>query len=227
MRWTPASCSICAESCRGGKHVRPWSERECHLSPKIDRPTDRAERNEQNFAIGKYRKARPTGSTPNLLGPHQLTFFQSLTYHQLMPSDLTLKAMNRVHRILLGVTGGRLGWSAGGMPVIELTTTGRRSGQPRTTLLTSPYQEGATVVIVASRGGDDRHPSWYLNLRDHPEVTVSVGGKPAQRMRAVTADPEVRARLWPRITADHGNYAGYQSKTNREIPVVLLSPIGD
>lgn len=142
-----------------------------------------------------------------------------------MPSDLALKVMNRAHRFVLGVTGGRLGWSASGMPVIELTTMGRRSGQARSTMLTSPYQEGSMIVIVASRGGDDHHPSWYLNLRDQPEVTVSVGGKPAQRMRAEIADPAERARLWPIITADHRNYAGYQRKTQREIPLVLLRPI--
>jgi len=135
-----------------------------------------------------------------------------------------MKAMNRVHRVVLGATGGRLGWRAGGMPVIELTTTGRHSGLPRATMLTSPYQEGSTIVIVASRGGDDRHPAWYLNLVEQPEVTVSVGGKPSQRMRAETAGPEERARLWPLLTADHRNYAGYQRKTSREIPVVLLRP---
>ncbi|HEX4538951.1 MAG TPA: nitroreductase/quinone reductase family protein [Acidimicrobiales bacterium] len=142
-----------------------------------------------------------------------------------MPSDLGLKAMNSVHRLVLSATGGRLGWSASGMPVLELTTTGRRSGQLRTTMLTSPYQEGSTIVIVASRGGDDHHPAWYLNLRDKPEVTVSVGGKPAQPMRAEIAGPEERARLWPLVTADHRNYAGYQRKTTREIPLVLLHPI--
>jgi deazaflavin-dependent oxidoreductase (nitroreductase family) len=142
-----------------------------------------------------------------------------------VPSDLTLKAMNRAHRLMLGATGGRLGWSFYGMPVIELTTTGRRSGQPRRTMLTSPHQEGSTLVIVASRGGDDHHPAWYLNLREQPEVTVSVSGKPTQRMRAETADPDERARLWPLIAADHRNYAGYQRKTKREIPLVLLRPI--
>jgi deazaflavin-dependent oxidoreductase (nitroreductase family) len=142
-----------------------------------------------------------------------------------VPSDLALKAMNRVHRIVLGATCGRIGWTAGGMPVIELTTTGRRSGQRRSTMLTSPYQEGSAIVIVASRGGDNHHPAWYLNLRDHPEVTVSIGGKPAQRMRAEIADAENRDRLWPMITADHRNYAGYQRKTQREIPLVLLHPI--
>jgi len=92
-------------------------------------------------------------------------------------------------------------------------------------MLTSPYQEGSTIVIVASRGGDDNHPAWYLNLRDKPEVTVSVGGKPGKLMRAEIADPDERARLWPLITADHKNYAGYQRKTERQIPVVLLRPI--
>jgi deazaflavin-dependent oxidoreductase (nitroreductase family) len=132
--------------------------------------------------------------------------------------------MNRVHRLVLDATGGRLGWSAYGMPVIELTTTGRRSGQSRTTMLTSPHQEGSTIVIVASRGGDDHHPAWFLNLREQPEVTVSVRGKPAQRMRAEIADSDERARLWPLITTSHRNYAGYQRKTNREIPLVLLRP---
>ena len=111
------------------------------------------------------------------------------------------------------------------MPVIELTTTGRRSGQPRATMLTSPYQEGSTIVIVASRGGDDHHPAWYLNLKDHPEVTVSVGGNPPQRMQAEIANSEDRGRLWPLITADHTNDAGYQRRTKREIPLVLLHPI--
>jgi deazaflavin-dependent oxidoreductase (nitroreductase family) len=142
-----------------------------------------------------------------------------------MPSDLSFKVLNRFHRTVLRATGGRLGWNAGGMPVIELTTIGRHSGQPRATMLTSPYQEGSTIVIVASRGGDGHHPAWYLNLRSNPEVTVSTGGKPGQPMRAETANPEDRARLWPLITANHRNYAGYQRKTEREIPVVLLRPI--
>jgi deazaflavin-dependent oxidoreductase (nitroreductase family) len=155
---------------------------------------------------------------------HTNTTVSRLIYHLLVPSDLALKTMNRVHRIVLGATGGRIGWRAGGMPVIELTTTGRRSGKPRTTMLTSPYQEGSTMVVVASRGGDDHHPAWYLNLRDHPEVAVSVGGESPQRMRAEIADPSDRARLWPLITTDHRNYAGYQNKTEREIPLVLLHP---
>ncbi len=141
-----------------------------------------------------------------------------------MPSDLMLKTMNGVHRALLTLSGGRLGWNAMNMPVLELTTTGRKSGQRRSVMLTSPVQEGTTLVVVASRGGDDQHPAWFLNLRDDPQVEVAMGGKPKQPMRARVADAGERARLWPLVTADHKNYADYQTKTDREIPLVLLEP---
>jgi deazaflavin-dependent oxidoreductase (nitroreductase family) len=142
-----------------------------------------------------------------------------------MPSDLMLKTSNAIHRGLLKLSGGRLGWDIGHMPVVELTTTGRKSGQPRTVMLTSPAQEGETIVVVASRGGDDQHPAWFLNLRDKPEVEVALKGKPKQRMRARVATPEERARLWPQVTAKYKGYAGYQTKTTREIPLVLIDPV--
>ena len=143
-----------------------------------------------------------------------------------MPSDLVLKVANTVHRGLLKATGGRFGWDLGHMPVVELTTTGRKSGQPRSVMLTSPVQEGATIVVVASRGGDDEHPAWFLNLRDNPDVEVSLKGRPKQRMRARVATGEERARLWPEVTEKYKGYAGYQTKTKREIPLVLLEPAG-
>jgi deazaflavin-dependent oxidoreductase (nitroreductase family) len=142
-----------------------------------------------------------------------------------MPTDLGLKTMNAFHRLVLKASGGRLGWEASKMPVLELTTTGRKSGQPRSVMLTSPLQEGTTIVVVASRGGDDKHPAWFLNLRDNPDVEVALKGASRRRMRARVADAEERARLWPRVTADHKNYAGYQTKTEREIPLVLLEPV--
>jgi deazaflavin-dependent oxidoreductase (nitroreductase family) len=141
-----------------------------------------------------------------------------------MPSDTILKTMNAVHRGLVKISGGRLGWHASNMPVLELTTIGRKSGQPRSVMLTSPLQEGDTVVIVASRGGDDQPPLWLLNIQAKPEVEVSLQGKPAVGMNARVATPEERARMWPLITADHKNYAEYQKKTDREIALVLLSP---
>ncbi len=93
-------------------------------------------------------------------------------------------------------------------------------------MLTSPVQEDDALVIVASRGGDDHHPSWFLNLRDHPEVQVSVAGAPKRPMRARVASPEERARLWPEV-ARRPNYAGYQRRTSREIPLVVLEPSTD
>lgn len=143
-----------------------------------------------------------------------------------MPSDRVLKSMNGVHRALMKVTFGKIGWSAAGMPVLELTTVGRKSGQTRTCLLTSPLQVGDTWVIVASRGGDDHHPAWFHNLQANPAVQVAINGKPKRAWRARVASSEERADLWPKIIADHKNYAGYQSKTEREIPLVLLTPAG-
>jgi deazaflavin-dependent oxidoreductase (nitroreductase family) len=142
-----------------------------------------------------------------------------------MSSDLQLKIMNGVHRVIHTVSFGKLGWDAMGMPVLELTTTGRKSGQPRSVMLTSPVQEGDTLVIVASRGGDDTHPAWFLNLRDNPDVEVSLRGTPKVKMHARVADADERARLWPDVIKDHDNYAGYQRKTDREIPLVLLEPV--
>lgn len=141
-----------------------------------------------------------------------------------MPSDFTLKTMNRIHRVLLKGSGGRIGRKLGPMPVVELTTVGRKSGNPHTVLLTSPVQEDDTVVLVASRGGDDHHPAWFLNLRAQPDVEAAVGEAPKRAMRATVADPAERARLWPDVVATYKGYGNYQSKTDREIPLVLLAP---
>jgi deazaflavin-dependent oxidoreductase (nitroreductase family) len=141
-----------------------------------------------------------------------------------MPSDLTLKLMNGVHRAAIRLSFGRLGWSAAAMPVLELTTTGRRTGRPRTVLLTSPLQLGDTYLVVASRGGDDQPPAWLGNLIAQPQVQVAVGGRSAETMHARVAIAVERAELWPRVVADHTMYAGYQRRTDREIPLVLLEP---
>ncbi|MBA2558753.1 MAG: nitroreductase family deazaflavin-dependent oxidoreductase [Propionibacteriales bacterium] len=141
-----------------------------------------------------------------------------------MPSDLTLKAMNAVHRVVLKLSGGRIGWTAANMPVLELTTTGRKSGRARSVMLTSPVQDESTLVVVASRGGDDTPPAWFLNLQDEPAVSVRLQGQPAQRMRARVATATERRLLWPRVTAKYGTYAEYQARTTREIALVLLEP---
>ncbi len=143
-----------------------------------------------------------------------------------MPSDLQMKSMNAVHRALLRLSGGRFGWTLLGMPVVELTTIGRKSGLPRSVMLTSPLQEGAVMVVVASRGGDDRPPAWLLNLEANAAVEVSVNGGTRKPWTARVATGEERARMWPVLTAHHRNYAAYQRKTDRQIPLVLLEPVG-
>ena len=142
-----------------------------------------------------------------------------------MPSDVLLKTMNTIHRGIIALTGNRIGWTAGGMPVIKLTTTGRKSGVPRSVMLTSPVQEGKTWIIVASKGGDDDHPAWFLNLRDNPTVTVEPGPGVSHRATARIANAAERERLWPQITAAYSNYASYQRRTEREIPLVLIEPL--
>ncbi len=132
--------------------------------------------------------------------------------------------MNTVHRGILTLTGNKVGWRAGGMPVLKLTTTGRKSGQPRTVMLTSPLQEGETWVIVASRGGDDEHPAWFLNLRDNPSVTIETAPGVRTSATARIANASERERMWPMITSTYANYAGYQRRTEREIPLVILEP---
>jgi len=107
----------------------------------------------------------------------------------------------------------------------ELTTTGRKSGQPRAVMLTAPLREGPAYVVVASRGGDDKAPAWLHNLRAKPDVEVALQGQPKQPMHARVATPEERARMWPVIAGKYKNYAGYQRKTTREIALVLLEPV--
>ncbi|MEM7141948.1 MAG: nitroreductase/quinone reductase family protein [Actinomycetota bacterium] len=141
-----------------------------------------------------------------------------------MPSDFALKTMNALHRGLLKASFGKVGWTAGKMPVLELTTTGRKSGAKRSVMLTSPHQDGDSLLIVASRGGDDTHPAWFLNLRDEPSVEVAWKGAPAKPYTARVLPSEERDALWGTVTDRYTNYAGYQSKTDREIPLVYLDP---
>ncbi len=140
-----------------------------------------------------------------------------------MPSDLVLKTMNRVHRAILAVSGGRLGWQAGGMTALQLHTIGRTSGERRSVMLTCPIEVDGNPVVVASRGGDDHHPAWFLNLQANPEVEVTMRGETRPMLANVVPDDE-RARLWQQVTSAQKRYAGYQQRTEREIPLVILTP---
>lgn len=127
------------------------------------------------------------------------------------------------HRTALALTGGRWPKKLLGMQPIELHTTGRRSGQRRSTMLTAPICEHDRVVVVASKGGHSEHPDWYKNLDANPEVEVTVDDV-TKPMSARTASPEEKAELWPLITSAYKGYEGYQRNTDREIPVVIMTP---
>jgi deazaflavin-dependent oxidoreductase (nitroreductase family) len=144
-----------------------------------------------------------------------------------MTSTFVMRTLSGMHRAILRVSRGRVGGALLGLPSIELTTVGRRSGKPRVSMLTVPLQVGPALVVVASAGGDDSHPSWFLNLVAHPDVEVAVSGGPARPMVARVATPDERRQLWPRVTAALSNYAAYQERTTREIPLVLLEPPDD
>jgi F420H(2)-dependent quinone reductase len=133
---------------------------------------------------------------------------------------LAMKWAGAAHRWLYRATGGKIGRSVSGLPVLLLTTTGRRTGRPRTWPL-GYLEDGDDLVIIASAGGVSAHPAWYLNLRDHPEVTVRIGDQ-VRQMRAETAQGEERARLWAKAVARYAGFAQYQKTTRREIPVVVL-----
>ncbi len=138
-------------------------------------------------------------------------------------ADISLKAMSQAHRAILHATGGRVLGSAFGMPAVELQTVGRRSGLPRTTMLTAPVIDGDRIVLVASKGGDDRNPDWYRNLMAHPEAELTVRGE-HRLVRARRASPQEKAELWPRVVAAYRGYAGYQRRTERDIPLVICEP---
>ena len=106
------------------------------------------------------------------------------------------------------------------MPVLLLTTTGRRSGKQRTTPLTF-LRDGADLVLIASNGGADQPPDWWRNLEHNPHAVVRIG-RARSTVTARTVSAEERERLWPVVTAAYSGYAKYQQRTSRQIPVVLL-----
>ena len=139
--------------------------------------------------------------------------------------DGTHKVMNIGHRLLLALSGGRIGTTIGTMPVYKVTTTGRTSGRSRTVMLTAPVQRDDTLVFVASKGGEDRDPDWYRNLVANPRFTVEpADGGESVTLIARTASAGEKVELWPKIVAAYRGYDGYQTRTDRDIPVVIAEP---
>ena len=137
--------------------------------------------------------------------------------------DLGFRALNKTHRSIVHASRGRVGASAFGMPAVELFTVGRKSGRTRSTMLTAPVVDGDTVILVASKGGDDRDPDWYRNIVVHADVEISIAGT-RRPMRARSASADEKAELWPRIIASYRPYASYRRRTTRDIPIVICEP---
>ena len=152
----------------------------------------------------------------------------------LSPSGLVQLPYLRLHQALYQLTGGLLGKHVGGRPALLLTTKGRRSGVPRTAALVYA-RRGDDLVVVASKGGSDRHPGWYHNLVADPVVSVQIGRRQMQAT-ARTANGDERQEPWKLANKNNrglaplmhwgatGRYDGYQTHTTRTIPVVVLTP---
>jgi F420H(2)-dependent quinone reductase len=123
---------------------------------------------------------------------------------------------------LYRTTGGRIVGKVQGLPVLLLTTTGRKSGKLRTVPL-GYLRDGSTYVIIAAYGGLPRHPAWFFNLESHPEATVQVK-KVQMPVTAEVANPEKKRELWARLLEVAPSIANYQKRTSREIPMVILHP---
>lgn len=135
-----------------------------------------------------------------------------------MPGDDDLFGQEHVR--VYRQTDGERGYHWRGTTILLLTTTGRASGQERTTPLIHRADEG-TWVVVASKGGAPDHPDWYKNLQARPEATIQVEGERIP-VKARTADGQERARLWALMTEVWPAYNDYQRKTSRQIPVVVF-----
>ena len=120
-------------------------------------------------------------------------------------------------------TGGEEGYDWNGAPSLLLTTTGRKTGEPRTAPLIFA-RDGDDYLVVASVGGSPKHPAWYLNLRDDPTAHIQVRGEHLD-VTARTATDEEKPRLWGIVNEVWPNYDTYQTRTDRVIPVVVLTPI--
>jgi deazaflavin-dependent oxidoreductase (nitroreductase family) len=133
-----------------------------------------------------------------------------------------LRRLMGVHTLLYRATHGVVGHHIPGIsaPMLLLDHVGAKSGTKRTSPLLY-IRDGDDLVIVASKGGYPRNPAWFYNLRANPETTVQVGSE-RRPVRARVANPEERARLWPRVVDAYAGYDDYQRRTGREIPLVIL-----
>jgi F420H(2)-dependent quinone reductase len=141
-----------------------------------------------------------------------------------MMGNLGFRILGHIHARVYRATGGKVGGRAGKAPVLLLTTTGRKSGQPRTSPLLYTHAGDDAYMVIASKGGAAQHPLWYRNLQANPLAEVTVG-RETRQMRARDAHGEERERLWRALADLYPGYDRYAKKTSRRIPVVVLEPV--
>jgi deazaflavin-dependent oxidoreductase (nitroreductase family) len=138
-------------------------------------------------------------------------------------TDFVIKWMSRLNAFMYRRGGGEgLGGTFQNIPVALLTTTGRKSGQPRVSPLYF-LRDGNRVVVAASKGGAAKNPMWYLNLKANPKVSVQIK-KEVFELTARDATDEERAQYWPQLVKMYPSYEDYQSWTDRTIPIVVCDP---
>jgi deazaflavin-dependent oxidoreductase (nitroreductase family) len=120
--------------------------------------------------------------------------------------------------------GGKVSGMFAGAPLLLLTTTGARSGQPRVAPL-AYTTDNDRLVVIASKGGAPTHPDWFYNVRSNPDVTVELGAE-AFPARATILQGAERQRLFDQMAAQMPNFAEYQRNTTRQIPVIVLERVG-
>jgi deazaflavin-dependent oxidoreductase (nitroreductase family) len=131
--------------------------------------------------------------------------------------------MASLNVVVYRLSKGRFGGKMQDLPVLILHHVGRKSGKARAAPLLY-LEDGENLVIVASRGGSDEMPAWWLNLQAMPETMVEIKGA-KRRMRSRQATPDEKAAYWPQLVARYSYFDDYQSRTSRDIPVIILSPV--
>lgn len=144
--------------------------------------------------------------------------------HTVGMRDATARRLSRLHASLYRATRGRIGGRLVNNDMLLLTTKGHSSGRAHTVPLLY-LAHGSTLLVIASWGGRDYHPDWYLNLVTHPQAVVNVNGS-RRAVVARTASEEEREVWWPRVKEAYGGYEVYQDRTDRQIPLVFLEPDG-
>jgi F420H(2)-dependent quinone reductase len=139
-----------------------------------------------------------------------------------MTSATALRWTGKLNIPIYRLTGGRIGGKIAGAPVLLLTATGRKSGEPRTTPVLY-LADGDRQIVIGSNAGHKNEPAWSLNLKANPDAEVEIGRKKRQ-VRARVAEGEERAELWRKVNDQYSGFDDYEARTDRDIAVFVLEP---